>query len=735
MAGPPKDTAGPVTVEPGPVTGKDYNIPPPVTDADLYRPPPPIENSPLPNPRILTKTAGDTAGGTARQARQISLKAARKGDPEPWVIGRCLAEPQLVAADDAGDYLLMDLLWSRGPIDYFEGFVVDGVFEGRADFLGNVQHFDGESTQAVSSLMEDAKGTYDQLPNRAHSVARWRNTWSLQIYGRIRGMLFTDPRESPNLVYSTNPAIALAAVLVACGYTMNWDSVATAADYCDELIGSPGEKRWEIGGQILGRADHKSWITTLATCASCFVDRIGDEVYLIPDCPRSSNHTVSADDMIEETVQVTHAGGKNVPSSVTCIGKTVDGEPIQYTYGTSDGAGTDTTLQLPFFQSISELGRKAEETWRKARSDMTLEFVGFDSGILRTVGDVGTITNAQFGLSAVEMALIETRPVGRGRWYKKYSLYDAANYSNVIYSSSSVVTSLDNPYRPPAGPQPAAYEYTFTDGAGNTYQRFEITFTGQSWAYIRDYWVVVEHDGLPVMQTFVDHIARSGSPLAEQTHTLYTDFPLIAAEAYNIKVYIRSNTLALSEDPGELWITALSVFANYYEEDRGGAHISWVNPEYILLDNGVDFTTPVWEYDEENETHYLQVYEHPASPNIPNDAVIDFIRLDIRAWKSSDVSVVNLKGVRIYAGNTSPAVAGDVQTSQAVTTTAAVYTFEGDLTYWDLTSAQAQQLFDGSNDGWIQIIGEVVDTLAIPSPGSLTLSIDWAKLSVTFTPA
>jgi len=726
MAGPAPSRTGPVIPEPPTaIIVPGANIP---IVRDPVPLPPPIVNTVLPDPKVLARVAARPA------PRQMSLVAAKRGEPEPWAFGRCLADPKLIAADDDGDYLFLDMLWSIGECDYIEGFYVDGVNEGRADFLGHVQHFEGTSTQVASTIMAAEKGgSYDTLASKCHTVARWRSGWSLQIQAALRGLKVIDPRTSPQLRYSTNPALILAKVLTALGYTMNWASVTTAANYCDEIIGSssPQKKRWEIGGQVLNRVSAPDIIKTLSTYASCFVDLIGDEVYLVPDDVRVANHTVTQDDMIEGTVRVTQSGGRNVPESVTVHGKTFDGQAVSYTYGTPGGAGTNTDLQMPWFQTVHCCGRKAEEVYRKAQHGLTLEFVGFDNGIQRTIGDVGTITNADYGISAVEMALIEHEQVERGRWRKKYVQYDDADYSDVVYTSSENDTSLQNPYLPPTGPTPTAYEYTHTDGAGTTYQRFQITFTGQTWPYLKDYWVVVEHDGLPVMQRFVNHIAKAGSPLAEQTHTLYTDFPLVAAEAYNIKVYVRSNVLALSETPGETWITALDMFDNSYELERGAAYITWTSLENMNISDGASYATAVWAYDEENETNYAELYEHPAAPNIPNDATIDLIRIDIRAWKSATTSVVNIKSMQLIAGNASPQVGGSIKAGQAVTTTAATYTFEGDLAYWGLTNAQALQLFDGSGDGWVQFAGECVDTLAITT---MTLTVDWVKLSATFTP-
>ena len=520
--------------------------PVPVIPAD-----PPIVNTFLPDPEVLEKLA------TPPVPKQISISGGKRGDPEPYIFGHCIADPILIAADDSGETLAMDMLWSVGEIDYFEGLLVDRVFEGRADMLGNMEHFEGTAGQAASTIMTALKGSYDTLANKAHSVLRWRSDYAtLQIQGWVRGLLLIDPRVSPQLVYSTNPALALARVLVDCGYTLNWSSVGDAADYCDELIGSPNVKRWEIGGQITRRAPAREWISALALYANCFVDRIGDEVYLIPDMPRSSNHTVTADDMILESVRISHAGGRDVPSAVTVYGQSFEVEslitgvytsgPISYTYGTPDGAGSVAELQMPFLQTVHACGRMAEQIYRKAHNDMTLEFIGFDDGLQRTIGDVGSITNAAFDLSAELMTLIENEQIDRGRWRRKYVQYNASNYSDVIYTSTGNDTTLYNPFYPPPGPTPSATEETVTPPDEMAYNRFDITFTGSSWAYVQDYYVTVTSStGEVVLQTDVAHTGTG-------THTTYTTEPLTGGVTYTINVYIRSNVNALSATPGTL---------------------------------------------------------------------------------------------------------------------------------------------------------------------------------------
>ncbi|MDB4312013.1 hypothetical protein N9937_01155 [bacterium] len=512
-----------------PVSTNTYDyIPAPIT-TEL----PVVSVSYLPAPNVINNTEPP-------RTNQLAITAGKQGDPEPYIFGRCIADPVIVAADDSGQWLYVDMLWSVGEIDYLEYLLVNNASVGRADGLGKVQHFEGTTTQTASTIMVGLKGAYDALVNKAHSIVPLLVGEGLIEKAMIRGIKLYDPRTSPGAIaYSTNPALAVARLFSDCGYTLDWDSVGTAADYCDELIGvsSPQVKRWEIGGQIKVRKDISAWAHTLAQYANCFIDIQNGIVTLTPDAPRSSNHTVTAADMISGTVRLSHPRGNNVPDAIEVSGKLADGTRIQYTYGTSTGAGSETKLNMPFYQSGHTIGRKGEETYRKSRM-RTLEFTGFDNGLKRTIGDLGTITNAQYGLSSAAFALVEQKQLSGGRWRRKYVEYSASNYSDIIYTVDTNFTLLYDPNQPPAGPTPTATEELITVG-GVTQSRFKITFTGIQWAYLQDYTVKVYSlaTGAVILETAV-------ASLGITTHTTYTTGPVESGITYRVEVRVRSVTNA-----------------------------------------------------------------------------------------------------------------------------------------------------------------------------------------------
>ena len=550
----------------------------PITQPEIKTLPP----DPLPPPVVLNPSQSNPDPSIINTATPVAsnrftMTAGRSGDTEPYIFGRCIADPILVGADDRGYFLYTDLLWSVGEIDYLETLYVDGEPVGRNDQLGKAEHFSGTAGQAKSTIMVGLKGDYDAMPNKAHSVVFQTIGYGLDTKALIRGLKVYDPRTTTT-IYSTNPALALGRVLTDSGYTVNEAQLIIAANYCDEQIGAPAVNRWEIGGQIRIRRDLESWVHTLASYCSCFIDQQDGEILLIPDAPRAANHTVLADDMLEDSVRVYYAGGRDVPDSVTVTGKTVDGEVITYTYGTSGGAGTETTLNMPFFQRGDLIGRKAEEVYKKAQMNKTLEYVGFDDGVLRTLGDVGTVTNAQFGISGQTFALVEQKQLSGGRWWKKYRQY-GSNYSDVIYEVVPIDTDIYNPYHPPAGPTPEAEEEIITTG-GVTTSRFKITFTGIIWAYLLNYRVtaVSMDTGTTVLVTDVD-------PLGAVTHTTYTTEPLVSGNTYLISVFIRSNVNSLGAPGTTTAICTIGTNAELYSGELTNMHL------YTLDGDGIYCTT------------------------------------------------------------------------------------------------------------------------------------------------
>lgn len=546
-----------------------------------------MKHTPTPSPQLL-----------AQSAQAAKIAGAKVGDPLPYCFGRVIATPKIITANDSGASLYLDLMWSVGEIEYIHGFHLEGITIGREDALNKAEHYNGTAGQAASPILTELFGSYDALPNIAHSVMFAYPGLSLDFKGIISGLKLYDPRDT-STAYSTNPALMLGRILTDCGYTMDATTWSAAANYCDELVGttSPQGKRWEVGLQITERRQLEYWVKIWAQYCSCFIDFQGGSVYMVPDEPRASTHTVTADKM-QSDVRVYRPGSSRIPERVAVNYqlltmdfpypsnplRATDVINIRRTAETSSysSAGVNTTLDLPGIQTFTMARRKAQEEYNKSQDGMTVEFTGFDDGLGLTLGDIGTITNAQYKLSAEDMVLVENKQVGPGRWRRKYAAYASGNYVDASYSETEYsLISLNNPYTPPDGPTPTLTEELVTEEV--TYSRIKIQFSELEWAYMQDYRVLVTYTDadlnvVPVLDTHITHLGGF------TVHTLYTGAVRYGV-LYTVSIYCRSIVNAYSATPGVAYLTpAMGTIANLDVGDVTNMHV-------YILDGDAKYAT------------------------------------------------------------------------------------------------------------------------------------------------
>ena len=552
---------GPVVIDPK-ITA-EVNLPPTVLDYDLDRLFPNIDNSALPDPDALNSVA-------ASQTRL--MRTAKVGSPLPYAFGITPVRPTLIGADDTGESLVLDFMWSIGEIEQLNGIPESGMnyvlylpdqgFKDVSD-PNLYEHFTGTSGQAASTIMTALKGSYSSYPGIAHSVITVGLDWDLNIIGFVKGVKHVDPRTSdPNvLVYTANPALILADMLTLCGYVMDWDSVADAADYCDEQVGNspdPISDRWTCSGVIYERTDLQAMIHTMAQYAHCFVDKSGSTFFLRPDKARASNHVATANDMMERSVRLKLRGLANTVDGVRVnfdnVETTMDAE-----YGVLTNPGTIAQLRMPYWKSPAPYAgnhakRHAEEVWRKSQLGIeSLEFISFDEGLNRTVGDVGTITNAAVGLTAKEMVLLDNKQIGPGRWQRKYTEYSDDVYQDATYDTEYPSNEIYNPHFPPPGPTPAL-DWIYNE-ADPIQPILTLSWTGLSWAYIRDYFVRVYSSDDPPVIVYDTNVSGFVAHAAGTITLDLSAIPVLMGTTFTADVYVRSNVNAVGTVPGTASVT------------------------------------------------------------------------------------------------------------------------------------------------------------------------------------
>ena len=309
-----------------------------------------------PNPVTLevTSSISKTANRTDRNQGVTTMK---RGDPVPYIFGTALIDQHIsfIAKKPSGaSGLFVDYILSTGECNDLLGRYVGSdpeFYPMSKDFqFWNV--YMGEASQTASPLMVSSLGAYDTLDGICHVVARMNQYSSFDIKFLVEGVKLRDPRLSPIAeAFSSNPALALARVYTDCGYSVNDTATADAANYCDELIGSPAVERWTFELPIFNRQNLHAWAHTLAQyCGALHIDIRGGEVILIPNKKVTTSpqitHTITADDF-QEPPRTTQQGLKQVPEQVIVHYREADGTtPAPAKVGTAANGISFSRLRL-----------------------------------------------------------------------------------------------------------------------------------------------------------------------------------------------------------------------------------------------------------------------------------------------------------------------------------------------------------------------------------------------------
>lgn len=360
---------------------------------------------------------------------------------------------------------VVQCVWGEGPIDAIEAV----HFSDKALPAGvTVTHYLGEATQPVNPALAAAfaaKGiSYtDTLPFVAYSVFQIPESdesWD-SISAIIRGRKVYDPRTN-SVSYSANPALALADIMSNTRYgggrTIDWSSVAAAADACDVLVG--GAPRRTIGLTIDTPTVIDELIEVLRTYAGCLRPVLTKNGWrIIPDRAEPVSGVYShADGSIRSISPIRKRGILDTPTVVRVTWTDTsaipwrDREAIARLPGVLEGTvpRREQSISLPGIQSYSQALREATERLNKLTlSDISFTIDVFDDGLAHDPGDVISVTHP-VGLSSKQVRILSIQGE-LGRYTFDVSEYDPAVYSDVVMTEP---TSYDTDLPDPSSPQP-----------------------------------------------------------------------------------------------------------------------------------------------------------------------------------------------------------------------------------------------------------------------------------------
>lgn len=396
----------------------------------------------------------------AAQQRTIQITGAARDAYVPVIYGGWERTGGLLYTATVSTYrgvgvgdLIMAIILCEGPIEE-----IGTVEMNDADLPAAVEvtKYTGTQTTVDPTLAAVIPNFNETLNGIAYIVARvpeGQSSGFPRFSALVKGRKVLDPR-SGLTVFSDNPALILADFLSNTSYgarkTVDSASVIEAANHCDDLIGSPAEKRSTLTISIPQKRPIMDWIDTLRQYVPCWVNDDGATVTLVVDKARSSDHTFTSSSIAREPPpKLKKRGVHDTPSAVEILWTRTDTKPWATGYAeASTGAARvrKAQIDMPGIRRYSQARRFAIERLNHyTLEDLEIELTVFEDGLKVRPGDVMTVTD-DIGITSKQFRVLEAADKGHGRWTLRGREYDPAAYSSVVETTPSTVdTNLPSP--------------------------------------------------------------------------------------------------------------------------------------------------------------------------------------------------------------------------------------------------------------------------------------------------
>lgn len=264
------------------------------------------------------------------------------------------------------------------------------------------------------------------------------------------------------VAWSANPALCLGDLLASTTYgegrSVDAASLASAAEYCDQMCGAsgkPNEKRSLVTILLDTRQKAQEWRDVLRAYVPCWVNIVGDVAYLKVDRAGSTDHTFTSANIDSSDPPVLQRSGIQDTPTIVSIGYTdTTVVPWRLTTAEADTGATDirrTRIDMPGIRSYSQARRAAIQRLNHyTLEDLSGETSVFEDGLKVLPGDLASFTD-DIGLSAKVGRVIGVVDRGHGRWRLRWREYDPAAYSDVVETTPTTPdVSPPNPNSVPA---------------------------------------------------------------------------------------------------------------------------------------------------------------------------------------------------------------------------------------------------------------------------------------------
>ncbi|MFT5766732.1 MAG: hypothetical protein ACI9DH_000551 [Halioglobus sp.] len=581
-----------------------------------------VQKSTFFNPVVSASTLN-----SQRTISEITANVVAENQPIPLVYGHAQVGGKPFAIDYTEGVFTIGYVACLGEINGF----LDVWINGAALPAGvSVNYYTGTTAQTADPLLSAAITDYtDTLVisdpagdiGIAYIVIQYADTvldsWP-RVVIELEGKKVWNPKTSTT-IYSENPALhlgdILSSVIYGQGKTVDDTDLEATQDAADDAVF--GEIRRQSYLVIDQPQDTDSWVQILRAYAACFIVYRTNAVHLIPDVASSSVMSITASDIVENSIKITKLDSGNFPTVVRV--SYTDTTGVEWRERLSDpaeaagvAAGTtqrrESRVRLNGIDRHSQAYREAVERRNKlALSDLRVEWTMFDEGQELEAGKVVDITHP-YGLTA-KLLRITSDPVesSPGRWRLSGSEYDPAAYSNEIATQPSYTDGdLPTTGAPDAVAGLTVGETTYQLINGEYASRLDISWTASTGRFVTGYNVVVKDGPTAIYGPVNVSDSSLATPalleLVSYTIEVKAYTPLLIGTAASANYSIIGKT-AIPDAPASIsgfevggearlrWVASTDVDAKRYEVRYGTTAQAWDDAATIDIVDGLRLTT------------------------------------------------------------------------------------------------------------------------------------------------
>jgi len=354
-------------------------------------------------PVVVPVRPSEADGRVWRQSRDLVV---------PLLYGKRRIEGIPLPVGTHGAYLYVVYIFCEGEIESFESYYIDGQEASNFSGLYAFTEYLGTTSQAYDSTLHSIESDWeDPLTSTAYVVARWKADEKFNSVPRlaavIKGRKVYDHR-TDTTYYSTNPILCDVDRQRSARYgegtassAIDWNSVDTAADVCDEQVNS--EDRYSLN-YVLLKPTSQDQVSKfiLAHCNGEKVFSEGKWHWYVHQA-RSSVATFTQDEMWNVTLG--RPPQRTVFNRVRCAYLHQDDwREDEYSLETSELIAGDEPESVAHFDftgcsSLSQVHRLAVYQLNRRASDLSLTFQTYNTKGLQRY-DRFQVTHSTFGLSS-----------------------------------------------------------------------------------------------------------------------------------------------------------------------------------------------------------------------------------------------------------------------------------------------------------------------------------------------